>query len=71
MDTIGTRAAKAIMRRVKYGTTRPEMERMNICYTNFYQWASGKRNPSAFHLRKMALEGYDVVWILTGKENGC
>lgn len=70
MDTIGERAAKAIMRRVKYGSVKPEMERMDIPVPNFYGWANGTKNPSAYYLQKMAFNGYDVLWILTGEENG-
>ena len=70
MESIGQRAAKEIMRRVKYGNVNFEMERMKIPLNNFYGWANGSRNPSANFLRQMALAGYDVYYILTGEKSG-
>lgn len=65
--TIGQRAAKAIMERTK-GKARPELVRMDVHTSNFYEWKNGKTNPSAYVLQQMALSGYDIYWILTGVE---
>lgn len=76
METIGQRAAKAIRHRAMYEhsgrdrviTLKNELDRLNIPHDNYYDWKRGRSNPSAHYLGKMALAGYDVFWILTGKE---
>lgn len=67
--TIGERAARAIKSRAPYGTLKDELGRLNIALNTFYAWRNGAQDPSAYYLRRMALAGYDVIYILTGKEN--
>ena len=67
MESIGERAAKEIMRRVKYEKVKPELDRINIPVECYYSWANGSRNPSAQGLKQLALAGYDVHYILTGE----
>ncbi len=68
MDTIGERAAKAIKRRVRWGEIGTELKKLDIQTSTFNSWMIGRTNPSAYYLKQMALAGYDVYWILTGKE---
>lgn len=76
MGTIGERAAKAIQQQAMKGTSanrrtikvKDELDRLDIPQENFYHWKKGESNPSAYYLQQMALAGYDVIWILTGKE---
>lgn len=42
---------------------------MGLGKNNNYAWANGVSAPSAKVLRKMALAGYDVMYILTGERS--
>ena len=65
---IGERAARAIKSRARPGTVQTELERLNIPQDRFYKWKSGISDPSAYYLQQMVLAGYDIIFILTGKE---
>lgn len=43
-----------------------QLREMGLGKNNSYAWANGVSAPSAKVLRKMALAGYDVMYILTG-----
>ena len=71
--TIGQRAVKAIDKKAEeYGITAMlECAQMGIDMGTYRGWKNSRYEPSAFFLKQMALAGYDVFWILTGrKENG-
>jgi len=68
--TIGERAARAIKSRVPDKKQREvELAKLDIPKGTFGHWQCGKGDPSAYYLKQMALAGYDVFYILTGKEN--
>lgn len=69
METIGQRAAKAIRNRAKKNGTLLEDELLNVNVSRrvLCGWERSKRNPQAYFLQQMALAGYDVYWILTGR----
>lgn len=67
--TIGERAARAIKSRSKPRKFVAELQKLDIEINAFYRWTRGECDPSAYYLRQMALAGYDVIYILTGKEN--
>ena len=68
--TIGERAAHLI--RVKATMKGISIDKECECIgTNrkvYQDWRHCGRNPTAYFLQQMALAGYDVIWILTGKE---
>lgn len=66
--TIGERAAREIKSRAPRGKLMEELKRLDVSDT-FYRWVRGEADPSAYYLQKLALAGYDVIYILTGKEN--
>ena len=71
--TIGQRAVMAIDQKAEeYGfTAMLECAQMGIDMGTYRGWKRCRYEPSAFFLQKMALAGYDVIWILTGrKDNG-
>ena len=67
--TIGERAAHAIRERsnINGSTLTSEIEKLYLCRKVFNDWDTKGRNPSAYFLQQMALAGYDVIWILTGR----
>lgn len=70
LETVGQRAAKEIQRRVimsAAGRTAPFMKRLGLDRKLFYTWINGGSDPSAAALRVLALEGFDIYYILTGK----
>lgn len=71
MGSIGERAAQAIRERAKLnGTTKShEQELLNLTRKTFCSWARGEYDPNAYFLQKMALAGYDVIYILTGDKH--
>lgn len=71
MGVIGKRAAKAIRARASLKNTFYgfELDRLQLTRQSLYQWEHGKGDPFADALARMANAGYDVVYILTGKEN--
>ena len=72
MKTIGERAAEVVRGRSVLNRTRlgVELKQMGISRTVFHNWEKGKFDPTAYYLQQMALAGYDVIYILTGKEGG-
>ena len=68
-DTIAMRAVQQLIRRA-------EKEDVDVSYLLrrigadrhlLYRWRHNKNDISAQYLEQMALDGYDVVYILTGK----
>ena len=57
----------AIKQRVRYGRVFPELERLGLNSANYYQWNKGRSDPQAYWLKQLALNGYDIYWILTGQ----
>lgn len=66
--TVGQRLVLAVKERVHYGKVKQELERLQIPQSSFTHWKDGDRNPQVYYLTQMALAGYDVYWILTGKK---
>ena len=68
MKEIGKRAMKAICERAEKNGTTPEVEcsYMGLEQTTYKHWGT-KSNPCAYFLQQMALNDYDVHWILTGE----
>ena len=67
-DTIGKRAVKAIKANLRWGELTKTLKEIGIPRNTFESWMLGDVDPSAHYPKKMALAGYDVHWILTGKE---
>ena len=69
--TIGERAAKLVKERAwANGTTFvQECEVLGVWYSNLRSWSTGLSDPRADTLASMYNAGYDVIWILTGKES--
>ena len=69
--TIGERAARAIKSRANQNKTSivQECAALGVTRKIMFDWEKNGRNPSAYWLQQMALSGYDVIYILTGKEN--
>jgi hypothetical protein len=67
--SIGERAARAIKARAPRGKLTDELKRLGINTWVFYDWKNDRSDPSAYNLQSLALAGYDVIYILTGKEN--
>lgn len=72
LDTIGKRAAwafdnRCVETRSKKGV---ELAKLNITPGTMSNWRTGDTEPGGYHLRQMALNGYDVMWILLGDEHG-
>ena len=65
--TVGQRASRAIKERVNHGKVKPELDRLFIPTSTVYAWELYQRDPQAYYLKQMALAGYDIFWILTGK----
>lgn len=66
--TIGERTAQEIKKRVKFGKVLPELKRLTIPTECYYRWKRGRGDPQAHYLRILALEGYDIHYILTGQK---
>lgn len=71
MASIGERACKAISERAMQSGTKKtyEYEKLGISRRVICGWKKDNVDPSAYFLQQMALHGYDVYWILTGKES--
>ena len=69
--TIGERAAHLIRVKATMKGISIEEECANIGASRkvYRDWKKMGRNPTAYFFQQMALAGYDVIWILTGKEN--
>lgn len=67
--TIGERAAQAIHERAEDTGISPAklMESMGANRKTLGDWEKRNRNPQAYWLQQLALEGYDTYWILTGR----
>ena len=71
MDKIGKRCAEEIRHRIgEKNDCNVVLDKLGIFRQSLHQWESGKYTPSAHVLRKLALDGYDVIWILTGERKG-
>ena len=67
MDKIGVRCVEEIMKRVgARGDLLKVLDKIDVHRQSLYQWGEGRYTPTGHVLRKMALEGYDVIYILTG-----
>lgn len=68
MQTIGERAAQAIRERAERNkiTLQQECEKLNVSRKSYHFWNTKGINPGAYFLQQMVLQGYDVIWILTG-----
>ena len=69
-DTIAMRAIQQIDRRARaQNSPVPELiRRIGVYRELFWRWKKNKGDISAHYLQQMALDGYDVVYILTGKK---
>ena len=70
MTSIGERAAKAIRNRVAQNDTTLTKELVKITASRkvFLGWERKGWNPNAYFLQQMALQGYDIMWILIGRD---
>ena len=68
METIGNRAYKEIEKRAMQNGISPctEADKIQIRSNVLSKWKK-YGDPSAYHLQKMCLAGYDVIYILTGE----
>ena len=68
-DTIAMRAVQQIRRRAKAQNSPVPalLRRIGVSRELFWRWKQNKNDISACYLQQMALDGYDVVYILTGK----
>lgn len=68
--TIGERAAKAIRDRVAQNDTTltKELDEITASRRVLNGWEEKGRNPNAYFLQQMALNGYDIMWILVGRD---
>lgn len=64
---IGVRAAELMDRRGV--SPKRECVALGLSKNMYYNWRDGVCAPSARALRHMALRGYDVLYILTGKQS--
>lgn len=71
MDGVGERAAYAIRQHCAQNGIRisAEKKKLDINSCTLFHWEHGEHAPTSYFLRKMALAGYDVMWILTGEES--
>ena len=71
MKRIGERAAEAVRIRCVQNRTilGAELGKLGVSRTVFHNWEKAVFEPNAYYLQQMALAGYDVTYILTGKEN--
>ena len=68
MKEIGLRAAKEIYNRQDFDHDIDDLlDEIDLTRTSLWQYKSGKYAPSGVILRRMALAGYDVIYILTGE----
>ena len=68
-DTIAMRAVQQISRRAKAQNSPVPalLRRIGVSRELFWRWKQNKNDISACYLQQMALDGYDVVYILTGR----
>ena len=65
---MGVRAAELMLKVDE--PVRKQLRNMGLSGNLFYHWGAGECDPSSKALRAMALAGYDVMYILTGKRSG-
>jgi hypothetical protein len=67
--TIGQRASKAIQEKAKNNGNwiYVECEKIGVSRKVYRDWRKCGFNPTAYFLQQMALNGYDIYWILTGE----
>lgn len=63
------RAVAAVDERIKKNNSciKAEMANIKMGYQCYHNWKRYTAAPGAFALSKMAANGYDVMYILTGK----
>lgn len=68
-ETIALRAIQQINRRAKAQDVPVTalLRRIGAYRELFWRWKKNKGGISAYYLQQMALDGYDVVYILTGR----
>lgn len=64
---MGVRAAELLLKGDKLISV--QLREMGLGHNLFNNWNNGECAPSAYVLRTMALAGYDVMYILTGKRS--
>lgn len=71
VETIGYRAYREISKVAFAKNIAPykQAQSLNISASRLGDWRKGTHNPSAGVLRRMALEGYDVMYILLGERS--
>jgi DNA-binding XRE family transcriptional regulator len=71
MERIGERAAEVIRGRCVLNRTTlgEELDILGVSRTVLHNWEKGIFDPTSYYLQQLALAGYDVNYILTGKEN--
>lgn len=68
MNEIGLRAAKEIYNRQDYDHSIDDLlDEIELTQSSLWQYKTSKFAPSGPVLRRMALAGYDVIYILTGE----
>lgn len=70
MDTIGKRAADAVRRMsgIHDTTLKAELELLGACYSTLQYWEHHDTSPGGYILANMLRRGYDINFILLGKE---
>lgn len=71
MSDIGKRAAEQVrnMAELKKLSLRAATRHIDVGYATFYTWEHGQTDPGAYVLARMLETGYDINYILLGKEN--
>lgn len=71
MGDIGRRAAQAIEERAKANGHKltEELSALGMYAKTKGDWKKREIDPSAYWLQQLALAGFDVMWILTGKSD--
>lgn len=71
LTSVGERAAHLVrVKAISKGIPIcEELEIIGATRKVYRDWDKCNRNPTSYFLQQMALAGYDVIWILTGKEN--
>ncbi len=68
MKNIGIRAAKEIYNRQDSEHNMDDLlNEIELTRVSLWQYSKGKNVPSGQVLQRMALAGYDVIYILTGE----
>lgn len=68
MENIGIRACREIYKRMDFDHDLDDIcFEIDLSRASLYQYRKGKIAPSAKILQRMALAGYDVIYILTGE----